>query len=105
MDFPIQPFMDENACYHFLLDLVHPEGLHCPRCHAHEGFIVHRYYREPVLDYRCPACGRVFNAWTGTVFQGTVIAPRCWSSSSEVSPKERPRPNWLGSWVAAEDTC
>jgi transposase len=75
MDFPIQPFMDEDACYHFLLDLLHPEGLHCPRCQAHEGFIVHRYYREPVLDYRCPACGRVFNAWTGTVFQGTQYRP------------------------------
>jgi transposase-like protein len=75
MDFPIQLFMDENTCYHFLLDLVHPEGLHCPRCHAPEGFIVHRYYREPVLDYRCPACGRVFNAWTGTVFQGTRYCP------------------------------
>jgi transposase-like protein len=75
MDFPIHPFMDEDACYHFLLDLLHPEGLHCPRCQAHEGFIVHRYYREPVLDYRCPACGRVFNAWTGTVFQGTQYRP------------------------------
>jgi transposase-like protein len=75
MDFPIHPFMDEDACYQFLLALVHPEGLQCPRCHAHEGFIVHRYYREPVLDYRCPACGRVFNAWTGTVFQGTHYRP------------------------------
>jgi transposase len=49
--------------------------LQCPRCHAHEGVLVHRYYREPVLDYRCPACGRVFNAWTGTVFQGTHYRP------------------------------
>jgi transposase len=75
MDFPIHPFMDEDACYQFLLALVHPEGLQCPRCQAHEGFLVHRYYREPVLDYRCPACGRVFNAWTGTVFQGTHSRP------------------------------
>src|SRR3954447_3284662 len=75
MDFPIQPFRDEDACSHFLLDVLHPEGLHCPRCHAHEGFIVHRYYREPVLDYRCSACGRVFNAWTGTAFQGTQYRP------------------------------
>jgi transposase len=75
MDFPIQPLMDEDACSHFLLEVFHPEGLHCPRCRAHEGFIVHRFYREPVLDYRCPACGRVFNAWTGTVFQGTHYRP------------------------------
>ena len=75
MDFPIQPFMDEDACYRFLLTLVHPDGLHCPRCQSREGFIVHRYYREPVLDYRCRACRRVFNAWTGTVFQGTHYRP------------------------------
>ncbi len=75
MDFPIQPFMDEDACYQFLVDLFHPERLRCPRCRARDGFIIHRYYREPVLDYRCPACGCVFNAWTGTVFQGTHYRP------------------------------
>src|SRR4029079_6480929 len=75
MDFPIRPFLDEQACYQFLLDLLHPEGLHCPRCRTREGFVVHRYYREPVLDYRCSACRRVFNAWTGTVFQGTQYRP------------------------------
>jgi transposase len=75
MDFPIQSFMDEDACYKFLLDLLHPEGLSCPRCRARDEFIIHRYYREPVLDYRCRACGRVFNAWTGTVFQGTHYRP------------------------------
>lgn len=75
MDFPIQDLMDENACYQYLLDVLHPEGLRCPRCRAREGFQVHRYYREPVLDYRCPACGRVFNAWTGTGFEGTHYRP------------------------------
>jgi transposase-like protein len=75
MDFPIQSFMDEDACFRFLLDLFHPKGLHCPRCQAQDGFAIHRYVREPVLDYRCTACGRVFNAWTGTVFQGTHYRP------------------------------
>jgi transposase-like protein len=75
MDFPIQAFMDEDACFRFLLDLFHPEGLRCPRCQAQDGFTIHRYVREPVLDYRCTACGRVFNAWTGTVFQGTHYRP------------------------------
>src|SRR4051812_46861217 len=75
MDFPIQSFMDEDACFRFLLGLFHPQGLHCPRCHAQDGFTIHRYVREPVLDYRCTACGRVFNAWTGTAFQGTHYRP------------------------------
>jgi transposase len=75
MDFPIQDLMNEDACYQFLLDLYHPAGLRCPRCHAAEGLYTHRRFREPVLDYRCPRCGRVFNAWTGTVFQGTQWRP------------------------------
>jgi len=75
MDFPIQSFMDEDACFRFLLDLFHPKGLLCPRCQAQDGFTTQRYFREPVLDYRCTACGRVFNAWTGTVFQGTHYRP------------------------------
>ena len=63
MDFPIQSFLDEDACFRFLLDLFHPRGLPCPRCRARDGFATHRYVGEPVLDYRCTACGRVFNAW------------------------------------------
>jgi transposase-like protein len=67
--------MNEAACYQFLLELFHPTGLGCPRCHTAEGFFVHRSFREPVLDYRCRHCGRVFNAWTGTDFQGTHWRP------------------------------
>src|SRR5436305_724801 len=75
MDFPNPWFLDEDACFPFLLDLFHPQGLSCPRCQAQDGFTTHRSVREPVLDYRCTACGRVFNAWTGTVFQGTPDRP------------------------------
>jgi transposase len=75
MDFPIHDLMNEDACYQFLLDLLHPAGPRCPRCHAAEGFSSHRYFREPVLDYRCPRCHRVFNAWTGTILQGTHWRP------------------------------
>jgi transposase-like protein len=75
MDFPIQDLMYEDAGYQSLLNLDHPAGLGCPRCHAVEGFYTHRYFRAPVLDYRCARCGRVFNAWTGTVFQGTQWRP------------------------------
>jgi transposase-like protein len=31
--------------------------------------------RAPVLDFRCPHCGRVFNAYTGTLPQGTQRRP------------------------------
>src|SRR3954452_2831188 len=67
--------MDENKCYQSLLDLFHPQGLHCPRCHAQEGLQTHNSYREPILNYRRTQCKRVFNAWTGTIFQGTHRRP------------------------------
>ena len=75
MDFPIAHLLDQDACYHKLVDLLHPDGLACPRCGRRDGLKVHRRHREPVLDYRCPACGRVFNAWAGTILQGMQRRP------------------------------
>jgi transposase-like protein len=71
MDFPIAALMDEGACYRKLVDLLHPHGLTCPRCGRADGLGVHRRHRAPALDYQCPACGRVFNAFTGTALHGT----------------------------------
>ena len=71
MDFPIAELMDEDACYAKLLHWLHPDGLACPRCGARDGLGVHRRHRAPILDYRCKACRRVFNAFTGTALQGT----------------------------------
>ena len=73
MDFPLLDLLDEGACYDFLLDALHPAGLRCPSCGSRR-YAPHRAHREPVLDYRC-GCGRVFNAWTGTAFQGTQRTP------------------------------
>jgi transposase-like protein len=75
MDFPISELMDEDACYAKLLSWLHPDGLACPRCGARDGLGVHRRHRAPVLDYRCTACKRVFNAFTGTLLQGTQRRP------------------------------
>lgn len=74
MDFPILDLLDEQACYDFLVDALHPDGLRCPGCRG-PRFAVHRSHRDPVLDYRCADCGRVFNAWTGTLLQGTQRTP------------------------------
>ena len=75
MDFPLTDLMDEDACYAKLVELLHPHGLACPRCHGNEGLGVHRRHREPVLDYRCAHCGRVFNAFTETVLDGVRRRP------------------------------
>ncbi len=75
MDFSLLGLLDEQACYDFLLQTLHPAGLACPHCGSVDDLHVHRRYRAPVLDYRCWACGCVFNAWTGTLLQGTQRSP------------------------------
>ena len=55
MDFPLIDLMDEDACYRKLVELLHPDGLACPRCGAAERLGVHRRHRDPVLDYQCGA--------------------------------------------------
>jgi len=75
MDFPIIDLMDQDACYHKLVGLLHPDGLSCPNCKTDDHLRVHRRHRAPVLDYRCNACGRVFNAFTATSLGGTHRKP------------------------------
>jgi transposase-like protein len=75
MDFPIAGLLDQDACYAKLVGWLHPDGLACPQCGARHGLTVHRRHRAPVLDYRCTACRRVFNAFTGTALQGTRRRP------------------------------
>ncbi len=53
MDFPLLDLMDEHAGYEKRVDLLHPEGLGCPRCGEYEEYGAHRRNRDPVLDYRC----------------------------------------------------
>jgi predicted RNA-binding Zn-ribbon protein involved in translation (DUF1610 family) len=75
MDFSLIDYLDEDACYAKLVELLHPDGLACPGCGERERLGVHRRCRAPVLDYQCAACGRVFNAWAGTFLQGTHRRP------------------------------
>lgn len=79
MDFPIGDLMDEDACYAWLLSSLHPGGLACPGCGSADGTgagrRVYRSNRAPVLDHKCRACGRVFNAFTGTALAGTHRRP------------------------------
>ncbi len=66
IDFPIIDLMDQAVCHHKLVGLLHPHGLACPTCQTEDHLHVHRRHRAPVLDDRCTACGRVFNAFTAT---------------------------------------
>ena len=75
MDFSLIDYLDEGACDTKLVELLHPDGLACPRCGERQRLGIHRRHRDPVLDHQCGACLRVFNAWTGTALAGTHRRP------------------------------
>ena len=75
MDFSLIDYLDEGACYTKLVELLHPDGLACPRCGGRQRLGIHRCHRAPVIDFQCGGCGRVFNAFTGTSLQGTHRRP------------------------------
>jgi len=63
--------MDEQKCYDYLVEILHPNGLCCPNCHRPvEECHIHRSDRTPILNYAC-SCSRIFNAFAGSVWQGT----------------------------------
>ena len=64
--------LDEQECYDFLLHTLHPEGLKCPDGHPlPDDQAPHDRSREPIFDYKCRKCGKVFNLFTDTVWSGT----------------------------------
>ncbi len=70
--FPITELLDEQACYEFLVSVLHPKGLRCPGDHkVVAGQAPHMSDRAPVMDYRCRRCGKVFNVFTKTLWRGT----------------------------------
>ena len=75
MDFPLTDLMDQDACSQKLVAALHPRGLACPACRQTDRLVVHRRHRDPVLDYLCRRCRRVFNAFTGTALQKTSRSP------------------------------
>src|SRR5262245_17535240 len=75
MDFSLIDYLDEDACYTKLVELLHPHGLACPRGGERQHLGIHRRHRAPVVDLQCGTCGRVFNAFTGTSLQGTHRRP------------------------------
>ncbi len=77
ISYPIQHLLDEEKSYAELVDILHPEGLHCPAGHElPEGQAPHDRTTAPRLSYRCRECGRVFNALTGTVWSRTQYSSR-----------------------------
>jgi hypothetical protein len=77
MLFPITELLDEPACHDFLLKVLHPDGLKRPLGHPLlPGQAPHDRHRAPLFDYRCKTCGKVFNLFTGTIWQGSHYSCR-----------------------------
>jgi transposase-like protein len=77
MEFPITELLDEQACYDFLLHVLHPKGLSCPEGHkVKRGQASHMSDRLPLVDYRCSTCGKVFNLFSGTLWSGSHYSCR-----------------------------
>ncbi len=69
--FPLTELLNEQECYDFLLNLLHPEGLCCPNGHQlPPNQAPHARRRAPILKYRCRLCGKVFHLFTKTILSG-----------------------------------
>ena len=76
IQFALTDLLDEQACYDYLLAVLHPQGLHCPGGHPlppHQA--PHDRHRAPVVDYRCRTCCTVFNLFSGTIWSKTKYRP------------------------------
>ena len=72
LHFPLDDVLDEQACYDFLMRILHPDGLRCPHGHPlPTDQAAHDRHRAPILDYRCRTCGAVFNLFTDTIWTKT----------------------------------
>ena len=77
MIFPIDELLDEQRCHDYLLNVLHPDGLHCRHGHRlPDEQQPHDRHRAPIMDYRCRACGAVFNLFTNTIWSGARYSCR-----------------------------
>jgi transposase-like protein len=78
MEFPITNLLSPEQSEQWLLEYFHPEGLKCPWCKSPvERANVFRVTRKSqVKVYRCKDCQKLYNLYTGTVFQQRQLRPQ-----------------------------
>lgn len=70
VQFPLHALMNFEECYNFLLNILHPQGLHCPDGHSlAEHQKPHKFRKNGLPCHRCCTCGKVFNIFTDTILQ------------------------------------
>ena len=82
-------FKDEEVCEEFLLGILYPDGIRCPKC---GGIVIYRRHgdhtsglryrrhgdRATGLRYHCDECNSTFSIKVGTIFQSTKLSLRIW---------------------------
>lgn len=77
--FPIQNLLNQEECYQYLYEILHPEGLRYPEGHElPTDQAPHDRERAPIVKYRCRECGAVYNIFTNTILSGTHYDSCTW---------------------------
>lgn len=77
MEFPITDLLDYESSVSWITTHFHPSGFKCPQCGApsNQARIFRETRRSQLVVYRCKACGKAYNLYTGTIFQQTHLTP------------------------------
>lgn len=67
-EFPIDNLLDEQKCYDLLVEQMHDGELKCAHCGSLD-YRAHVKQRPPIIQYKCRACAKYFNLFTGTIWQ------------------------------------
>ena len=106
MDFSLIDYLDEGACYTKLVELLHPDGLACPRCGERQRLgdpppPPRPGPRLPVRRLR-PRLQRLDRDRPG----GDPPPPRAGPADPpRHRPGRPPRRRWPASWAATASTC
>jgi transposase-like protein len=69
-----QDFPDDAACLEFLVGMLYPDGIFCPKCDR-----VTKHHRDSTRpSYTCQFCGRHEHPMVGTIFENSATSLRLW---------------------------
>src|SRR5690242_7143393 len=67
-------YPDDAACLTKLVEMLYPEGFHCPKC----GKVTKHYRIKARPAYSCQFCGHLEYPMKGTIFEGSSTSLRLW---------------------------